>query len=122
MTIKPPITIPVSDLPFPRLELRWRNTPDEYYNWECDYVLVLAPKHVNDIRSSTYVDDVEEYHTVNVEYLLNTSKRRTEREPYPGDTPYRDGRHAAWDSSTLDVPAYVVYNDEALFLKREERN
>ncbi|QDJ96287.1 hypothetical protein Xoosp13_100 [Xanthomonas phage Xoo-sp13] len=119
----PPETISVDDLPFPRLELRWReqDETEHYYNWVCDYFLVLAPRTVSDIRSSTYVDDNEKFHTTDVEYLLASSQRKSVREPYPGDTPYRDGSHAGWDSCALNIPAYVTYKGVSVLVPNKER-
>lgn len=112
-------------LPYPRLELRWRPTREgEYdgYEWACDYVLVLHRATVGDMRSNHYNPETgaERYCAKPVEYLLNTSYRGSTAEPYAGDTPYREGAHAAWDSVALGVPAYSVYKRKSKRLKPNE--
>lgn len=100
------------ELPYPRLELVWRaSTPEDEmptYEWACEYWLVLYPPTVSDCRSNS---EDGEYAANDVRFLLNTSYRGCDEPPYPGDTPYRDGVHAARDSLLLDIPAFV-YNGQ----------
>jgi hypothetical protein len=111
-------------LPFPRLELRWREATAEEFtqesaNWVCDYMLVLSPPDIGDIRSNNDNDDAGE---VNVEYILSSTYINGYHSsgPYDGDTverPYRDGAHAMWDSEKLNIPAYAVYKGKATRIK-----
>lgn len=104
--------IKLADLPFPRLELRWRRPNKQEkiegvnpHVWCCDYVLVLKPYENRDVRC----DDGKQ-----VEYVLNTTKRDAGTLGHPmdrpkaWDTPYRDGKHAEWDSKLLNIPAFGV--------------
>lgn len=92
---------------YPRLELRWRKTrPGEYdgYEWACDYILVLARATVGDIRCNSN----DKYAVKPVQYVLNTAYRNGSLAG-PGDTPFRDGLHAMWDSVILkDLPIYSI--------------
>ena len=104
-------------LPYPRLELRWRNpTKKELVESEinaglaCDYVLVLHKRHVGDQRCNGPKGG---YAARDVEVVMNTTMREGGgREPLNGeevDTPFRDGCHAQWDADVLNIPAYAVY-------------
>lgn len=104
-------------LPFPRLELRWRKSNHKQdgdmvsYEWACDYILVLHAKTDSDCRSN---GKNYEYAKLNVQYVLNTSYRSGGGTiPYAGDTPFRDGSHAMWDSITLNIPVFSIYKGKA---------
>lgn len=103
-------------LPIPRLELRWRDPKpsegQEGVNYICEYVLVLKRRDKKDIRCDS--PKTGRAGVVNVEYILNTTKRTT----FGGmwefgkdylDTPYREGVHAKWDSPILNLSVYVTY-------------
>lgn len=112
-------------LPYPRLELRWRPTTEKdvdhfpYYEWACDYVLVIHRATVGDCRSNVYNEKtgVDRYAAKPVQYVLNTTYRSSGADPYVGDIPFRDGTHAGWDSIALDIPAYSVYKGKTKRLK-----
>ena len=103
-----------NQLPFPRLELRWRKprkdedvSPDA---WCCDYVLVLHKRHIGDQRCN---GPRGAFAARDVEFVLNTTIRGGGGSgPILGDivdTPFRDGCHAQWDSEVLGIPAYAVF-------------
>lgn len=110
-------------LKYPRLELRWRKSDESdgdmfpYYNWACDYFLVIARATTGDQRCNTYVKDMTRYGAKPVEYKLNTSYRNSTAEPYPGDIPFRDGTHIQWDATVLNLPAYSKYNGKTKAIK-----
>lgn len=112
-------------LPFPRLELQWRKTrkDDEmdYYEWACDYVLLTFPANSGDARCNKEMATGTKYSAHPVKYVLNTSYRNSTEEPYAGDTPYRDGAHAAWDGIALNVPVYSRYKGKVKRLKPNQR-
>lgn len=103
-------------LPYPRMELRWRKTAKskdgdsaDNCQWACDYLLVMYPKTVGDLRSNKN----DKAAAQDVSFLLNTTYRNSVMEPYAGDTPFRDGVHAMWDSHTLNLPAYSIYKGKS---------
>jgi len=112
-------TIPESAMPCPRLELRWHK---EEYELRCDYNFVL-PIHKYDIREDAPVRFGSELrfcmgwitsHGGNPEYPL-----------WPNgviEVPFRDGKHAAWDSHATGFPAFVVYQGQAQSILPEEHS
>lgn len=89
----------MSNLPCPRLELRWSRTDDARYEWKCVYALVI-PLSEYDIRAE---NEQSEYFVP-----INTTKASIGRGSpiYDGkvETPYRDGCHAKWDRAALGLP------------------
>lgn len=126
-------------LPMPRLQLRYDPKPiakskrraeiarskricesmglpyHEDYSWLCSYELVL-PVDKYDIRNDRY----------GVGFILvpiSQTKIGTSRIPQSGDTPFRDGSHAFWDSKELGwLPIYSVGPDGSAVWKRDYRD
>lgn len=102
-------------LPLPRLQLTWEELEKrdaDGYNWICRYELILPlPKY--DIRNDGKDGKVGKGPGY---YTADLGGTRTTREGGPNrygtlDTPFRDGAHIAWDSVTLNLPAFVVWGD-----------
>lgn len=101
-------------LPLPRLQLTWEqlDKPEDGYTWICRYELILPlPKF--DIRNDGKDGACGEGPGY---YTAELGGTRTTREGGPNrygklDTPFRDGSHITWDSVTLGLPAFVVWND-----------
>ncbi len=113
--------IPASQMPCPRLELRWIKTGDTWTERECAYSIVI-PLAEHDIRRED-----KEGNKVRRELTVEIGRTRVTGgmgdEPiWDGkkvDTPYRDGAHALWDAEHLHLPVYAVCGDSAmLFLSR----
>jgi hypothetical protein len=121
-------TIPESEMPAPRLELRWIDLEkphvDHYeYTVECVYSLVL-PLGEFDIRRERVADDGTELpdaptHSAELGRTRstgNSTKRYWEKEDAI-DTPYRDGAHAHWDAKHLgNLPIYAVAAGRAMLV------
>jgi hypothetical protein len=120
----PPL-LKTSELPLPRLELRWdaddAPPPDGYPAGAraCRYLIVL-PLDQWDIRR-------EDENCEQVRSTFETEMRCTVRsgggnqplvwlESNSVDTPYRDRAHIVWDSHVLNLPAYVTAGEHAMFL------
>lgn len=117
-----------SDLPLPRLELRWDEDdalpPDGYPagTKACRYLLIL-PLGKLDIRR-------EDEDCRPVRDTFETELRCTVRgggspqlvwpESNSIDTPYRDHSHACWDSHVLKIPAYATAGGYAMFIEPKE--
>lgn len=114
----------VSELPRPRLELRWDEEnapPPEGYptgSKACRYLLVL-PLSRWDLRR-------EDENGEQVRGALEMEIRCTIRggggpdlideDRQVIDTPFRDHSHATWDSHVLKLPAYVTAGERAMLL------
>jgi hypothetical protein len=112
-------TIPESEMPLPRLELRWVDrVRDEDPKWTvfCEYSLVLRLNEY-DIRAERGDDEPKVYeHRAS---LGGTWGQRTAAERYRADadkvdTPFRDHSHAVWDSHQLGLPIFAVANGRAM--------
>jgi hypothetical protein len=111
-------------LPYPRLELRWRDAkePGDFGNyWECDYVLVLHKRHKGDIRCDSKRGLAGRK---DVEIVMNTTKRSGSgpicRFTGNVDTPYRDGAHAKWDAAALGgLPVFATYGNHATDVSKQ---
>lgn len=110
--------INASDMPAPRLELRWSkgNDLDFMDGWtiKCDYNIVL-PLQGYDIRR----EDKDGAQTRS-EWTIQVCQTRstgtlTDRMKYGFiDTPYRDSAHVKWDRRHLGwPPVYAVCGDKA---------
>lgn len=112
-------TIPESAMPCPRLELRWVRVG---YETRCDYNIVI-PINKNDIREGSPVNIGSE-----LRFCMGFTTTHTSRDGHPLwpngviDTPYRDGKHAAWDSHRTGFPAFVVWQGQAQSILPEEPN
>ena len=112
----------LKDLPLPRLQLTWEHVMDS--EWLCNYDL-LIPIAKFDIRNNGPEPNYEigagpGYTQARIGQTKVTSSQGPIKPEYEDgrrtgetylDAPYRDGSHAAWDSFTLGVPAFVVYRD-----------
>jgi hypothetical protein len=122
-------TIPESDMPAPRLELRWEDKEDagRGYKVQCVYSLVLALDE-HDIRAERCEGDgrplpnVKELKVKIGNTLSDGSAARRYRQVHDEvDTPFRDGAHAQWDSKQLgDLPIYAVAAGRAMLVPRRE--
>lgn len=120
---RPPL-LKSNELPLPRLELRWSAPdapPPEGYpvgTQSCRYLLVM-PLGKWDVRR-------EDENCVQVRDVLETELGCTVRshgmpqlvwpEANTVDTPYRAGRHIAWDSHALKIPAYATAGEHAMLI------
>lgn len=108
-----------SDLPFPRLELRWRKATKAeikkssvgHVTWACDYMMVIHKAHAGDGRCNKG----DRYAARNVEVKLGSTLSST---PHPAEhgvieTPFRDGAHIQWDATALNLPPYVTCERKA---------
>lgn len=124
---RPPL-LKSNELPAPRLELRWDADdapPPEGYpvgTRACRYLIVLPlgqwdirreDEHCNQVR-----DTLEKELGCTIRSLGNP--QLVWHDPNTVDTPYRDGRHAAWDSATLKIPAYAVAGDYAMIIECDQ--
>lgn len=110
-------TIPESAMSCPRLELRWHKTD---YELRCDYNFVI-PIDSNDIREDAAVRFGTELRFCMGWTTMHSGNR--EMPLWPNgviEVPYRDGKHAAWDSYRTKFPAYVVYQGQAQTIEAEE--
>lgn len=126
-------------LPLPRLQLRYDPKPiakskrrteiarrkrmcvsmgydyHDDHEWLCSYELVF-PVDKYDIRNDRY----------GVGFILipiSQTKIGGTRVPRTGDTPFRDGSHAFWDSKVLGwLPIYSVGPDGTAVWKRDYRD
>ena len=112
----------LKDLPLPRLQLTWEHAGES--EWHCNYDL-LIPLAKYDIRNNGPEPDYEVgggpgYTKARIGQTKVTSIHGPIKPEYEGgqctgetylDTPFRDGAHAAWDSFTLGIPAFVVYEE-----------
>lgn len=117
-----------SKLPTPRLQLRWEESKDTRYQWECHYELViLLDKY--DVRRQVYKNGRELKRKLPRELAIpmKTPSYRNSSSKFPpctsgdgklryADTPYRDGAHAEWDALQLgDPPIFVIAPDGKAF-------
>lgn len=100
---------PESELPAPRLELRWTSKGHQHV---CTYSIVI-PLRDGDIRR-------EDENGIVVSNEQTVAIMRTTRHgggsPRQGDeieVPFRDCQHAEWDAQALKLPAYVVCDGQA---------
>lgn len=119
------------NLPAPRLELRWRVCNEEEKKKilqdrqfdprqvrVCEYFLVL-PLRVHDIRREVWSEDGTAKIGTREELrvLISTTVDRCYGEPdneHPDPPPYRDGRHAEWDSYVLGgLAVFLIDRDQA---------
>jgi len=108
-------TIPESEMPCPRLELRWVKTD---HDLRCDYNIVI-PIDSNDIRRDAAVRFGSE-----LRFCTGWTTSSSDRSPLLSngviDVPYRDGKHAAWDSYRINFPAFTVWQGQAQSVLPEE--
>ena len=112
--------ISVSDLPTPRLQLRWEKMKKQQdgYEWFCHYemVMLLGPYDVRHKKE-------DEYSGNSAEVLIQMPGGTfTDGVPMTTDNlriPFRDGAHIKWDAYQLEMRAFVVCGDSAKELKAE---
>lgn len=107
-----------SEMPAPRFELRWHKTGDTWEKRECHYNIVLPLQEYDLRRENRDGDQVRDVMTIRF------STTKVNGDPFPFDPngchiekPYRDYAHAKWDSESLKVPVYAVYEGYAMLLK-----
>jgi hypothetical protein len=112
-------TISESELPCPRLELRWRKLGADRVS---DYNIVIPITSV-DIRKDMPECFGSELR-INICWTTNSGgdKEHPLRSNGIIDTPYRDSAHAAWDSYRLGLPAFVVWDGRAQSIEVRELN
>lgn len=107
-----------SQLPVPRLELRWEENTDDnkdIYPIKSIYNIVF-PIGKYDCRVDGYDDDKTITTQMGSTYSTGKFNKLIDNE-YGIEIPFRDGSHIAWDSTTLRLPAFVVCGDKAQFLE-----
>lgn len=102
-------------LPTPRMQLRWKESKDTGYQWECHYELVILLDEY-DVRREVYKNGRELKRKLPRELVIpmKTPSLRNSSNPHPpctamdgtryADTPFRDGAHAKWDAIQLGGP------------------
>ena len=115
-------------LPAPRLQLRWAESDNPRYQWECHYELVI-PLNKYDIRAEQEgprggrLPPLKEW----VISMKPPTLRGTTLPPCTTvsgerycDMPYRDGSHAHWDAEVLgNPPVYVIAPDGMAFRDKD---
>jgi hypothetical protein len=113
---------PESELPCPRLELRWVDQePDEGgYTVVCEYSYVFPIAHL-DCRAEGENADGEWAHGVRREHRASIGKTRSTRTATDRirgdeiDTPFRDGSHIHWDRPHFgNPPMFAVACGQAM--------
>jgi len=112
-------TITESELPCPRLELRWANGGS--YGRRCDYNIVI-PIDKYDIREGSPAQ-----HGSELRFCMGWTTVNGGRDESPMcgeviETPFRDGRHAAWDRYRIGFPAFVVWDGKAQSIVADKPN
>jgi hypothetical protein len=98
-----------SDLPAPRLELRWVNVSGDWAEAHCIYELVM-PLDEYDVRRT---EEQGMKGKAEMRIHIRTTKRTgSGRKPVWGvevETPFRDGAHIRWDSAKLgNLPMFAT--------------
>lgn len=102
-----------TDLPMPRLQLRWEVFEDywqgSWYEHACFYELVI-PLGKLDCRNGPGTGAL--VCELGKTYGNPGGGRKSWEYEQPKDRlPFRDGKHAEWDASTLKLPIYVISPD-----------
>lgn len=106
-------TIPEEDMPAPRMELRWRDTPKTArgFTCECVYSLVIKLDRYDRRAEGEDSDGNHEFgvkKTLSVEIGRTLSDGSADSHYHRGSDsvmpPFRDGAHARWDSLQLGKP------------------
>lgn len=121
-------TIPETDMPAPRLELRWTDGlflgEFSTYSVACIYSLVIALGE-HDIRGESEDDKGEPLpqkreKAIELGRTFSTNTAANRLKDRWIDTPYRDGAHARWDSEQLgNLPIYAVAAGRAFLVVPE---
>lgn len=120
-------TIPESEMPAPRLELRWTDEGAPFrdgYTIACVYSVVIKLGDY-DIRKERVDENYEPLpnvptHSAELGKTLSTGEvgRKWHREQDAIGTPYRDGAHAQWDAKQLgNLPIYAVACGRAMLVE-----
>lgn len=104
----------MTELPTPRLELRWREATEKevlgrsiFLSHACDYGLVI-PVERTDVRSNLQHPDGTEDIGALYEVFYSFSTTLSSEPINDFHAPYRDGTHATWDADKLGgLPIYV---------------
>ena len=113
------------DLPMPRIELRWEHDGTQAgwgeYRRKCQYLLIM-PIWKQDIRTDANCANAE---GTALEFEMCVTDCSGGQDPRVWleecriDTPFRDGRHAQWDSHVLRMPAYATCGEWAMLIEPE---
>ena len=97
------------ELPVPRFEIEWIETPDGAANWVAEYRLVMPPVGASDFRMKNGV----------VTHTLGKLNLRTEKpEPWKllgGSIRFPEGVGPCMvaDAKVLKIPAFLRFKDQA---------
>jgi hypothetical protein len=106
-----------SELPCPRLELRWFKNGFER---RCDYNFVI-PVTKHDVRIGSSVQyDAELRHCMGWTTVRGGGEDAPLCSDGSIDIPFRDASHIAWDSFSTGLPAFVVWKGEAQLISPKE--
>lgn len=126
-------TIPESEMPAPRLELRWVDLKEPVngdFEWtvECIYSLVLklGEHDIRGERSDDDGNDLPKVDTISFEMNRTRSTGTAASRYYlkkwgqdKVDTPFRDHAHAHWDAEQLGyLPIYAVAGGRAMLVTK----
>lgn len=106
-----------SELPTPRIELRWSKVEDDWNKRICDYLFVF-PLESYDIRRER--EDEPDVDNFTIE--IGSTNISGGRHPIDGDviaTPFRDGTHAKLDSKYFgNAPIYAICDGFAMLVEK----
>lgn len=117
-----------SDLPTPRLQLRWEKMEeqdDRGYTWFCHYelVMLLGPYDVRHNECDEYSGRSAE---VRIKMPGGTKTDIEDDQVLPKHEyiriPFRDGAHIKWDAYQFKMRAFVVYANYAQEIAAEPMN
>lgn len=106
-----------SEMPVPRIELRWRAVSTDWAKSKCDYNLVLPLREGDYRRTKSKSVLVKKMHTTNIESMGSNLC------PLGEDfirTPPTDHAQAIWDAGALGgLPVYAVCEGMAMLVQPE---
>ena len=121
-------TFPESELPCPRLELRWEDQErdEDGYTVICHYNYVFPLRRL-DIRAEKWVEDEDgeriecggnREQVVRIGYTRTTKTADIRlRDDGTIETPFRDGSHIQWDRRYFgNAPMYAVAAGQAMHI------
>jgi len=105
-----------SELPMPRIELRWDKVEDDWSKRICEYLFIF-PLESYDIRRERENEPDVDHFTVEI----GSTSISGGRHPINGDiidTPFRDGTHAKLDAKHFgNPPVYAVCDGLAMLIE-----
>jgi hypothetical protein len=119
--------IKASQMPSPRLQLRWEklDVEEDGYTWFCHYELVMTIGPY-DIRHHTAEDMFSGRSVERAIQLFGGTRVAISEGRLPIstdriDAPRRDGAHIKWDAAQLGLRAFVVCNEFAMEIEPESQ-